>query len=490
MNHWVNNNPEYFEIPLPEFQGNPLVEAMLPPPKDAAEAIRRLSRKPDFNESERDLPSCYRALLPARLFYFMFPTTQHVQLLNRIYGQVINGYKWRNPFTILGQKFLHGEANFSSVSKEEKGGSDEPQKWIPMLQAPANISFLTGLSGMGKSTLIRSITRTMGQPVLRHSTYKGQPFPETQILYLMRNVPDQCSAKSVCKRFGDLADQLLGGNRYQKLFSQARMTRTDYVSGLHRIIASNHIGALIIDEFQNISLAKSGGKEELLAMILNLREELGVPIILVGTHRAAAILKEDASIARRLVEGGFHELKRPADSKDENWLALCQIVWRYQWVKTPQPLTDEAIQALYDCSQGITGIMLNLFATTQTYAIEEEHETVTPKLIRDVFRKRFRPLHRVIEILRENKPDDLGHYDDLFFGGMNELKNDPIQNRFQVMQDEMRLKMANIMDNKIENSSPKGTKSRPSKKSTLSLEELRDGLWGTNQNDNTFGDFT
>ncbi|GFO67466.1 hypothetical protein GMLC_10450 [Geomonas limicola] len=417
----VNNNPVYHEIPITDFQGNPLVEALSPPAASVVEAIHSLGRIPEFDESERDLPSYYRALLPARLLNFMFPTDQHTQLQRRIYGQVLSGYRWRNPATVHGQQLLHGER-----PSQDEVDIVSPRHQTQLAQVPATISFLTGLSGMGKSTLIRAIMRSMGSPVIRHSCYNGTPFNETQILYMMRNVPDQCSAKAVCKSFGDRTDELLGMRLYARLFEDKSMTRTHYVSALRKIVANHHVGALVIDEFQNISLALSGGKNEFLALILNLREELGIPIVLVGTYRAAAVLKEEASIARRLVEGGFHELKRPGGPEDKDWQSLCEIIWWHQWVRKPQELTSDVIEVLYKCSQGITGIMLNLFVTAQTSALEEGKETITPAMIEEVYQSRFRPLHPIIDILSRKDEEELSLYDDLYFDAMAKFKKDPM----------------------------------------------------------------
>lgn len=430
MNELVKINPEYFDYPIQEYQGNPLVEALRPPPVDNTDALLRLRQKPLFNESERDLPASMRSLLPRRLLSFMFPTQQHVQLLHRIYRQILGGYSNRNPVTADGQRLLHSTGE----------GLLSPYRSSP-LQTPVNISFLTGLSGMGKSTIIRAIMKSISTPVIRHSSYKGEPFPESQILYMMRNAPDQCSAKTVCKGFGDHADQLLGVNLYGKNFLDKSMTRTHYVAALRKIIVNNHVGALIIDEFQNISLAKSGGQGEFLAFILNLGEELGIPIILVGTYRAAAILKRDASIARRLVTGGFHELKRPDSHKNEEWRALCDILWQYQWVRDPKDISDEIYETLYDCSQGITGIMLNLFVTAQTQAFESGKETIDKNLLIEVYQDRFRPLHAIMDILRSGGGEGLEHYDDLYFEGMNEFREDPAQSRKEAMSNELKEKM-------------------------------------------------
>ncbi len=47
------------------------------------------------------------------------------------------------------------------------------------------------------------------------------------------------------------------------------------------LIAKRHsLGALIIDEIQNISAAKSGGVQKMLNFIMNLINTIGVPVIL------------------------------------------------------------------------------------------------------------------------------------------------------------------------------------------------------------------
>ncbi|KIH76257.1 AAA domain-containing protein [Geoalkalibacter ferrihydriticus] len=465
MRDWINDSPEYFDFPIPEFQGNPLVEALRPPPMDKTEAISRLSQKPLFNRSERDLPSSMRMALPSRLQNFMFPTQQHIGLLDRIYCQILNGYRRYNPATVLGQQYLHGEGN----------PFNDPNK------TPSNISFLTGLSGMGKSSLIRSIMRAMGKPLIVHSNYKGAPFPESQILYLMRNVPDQCSAKSVCKKIGLHADTLLGKKLYAQRFTD-KASRSEYVSALEAIIKNHHVGALVIDEFQNISLAKSGGKGEVLALIHNLRDELGVPIILVGTYKAAAMLREETSLARRLVEGGFHELKRPADPSDINWRALCNIVWRYQWVREPQDISDKIVQTLYGFSQGITGIMINLFITAQTYAIEEGLETVTCGLLNEIYHERFRPIHHIIHLLRENNPAVLSQYDDLYFDAIAEMDDDPLQNRIKALREGMADTKEALLENIAAGPPQNVAKPRQGRKNKLTTKSLHDAIRGSAQN--------
>lgn len=425
---WVNKAPVYTSYPIPEFAGNPLIEALAPMPVDQDDAILRLSELPKFDLAERNLPATMRMFLPARLSRFLFPTTQHVRFLNHLCVQIFDGYVSRNPMTPEGQWHLHNAAAPSDRS-------------VPIIDPGtgrlSTISMVCGLSGMGKSTLIRGCMGILGKPVIMHSNYLGASFPETQILYLMRNVPDQCTPKAFCKTYGDYTDALLGMPLYAKFFADKSMTRTHYIGQLRRIIVSHHIGALVLDCVENLLLNKATGIGEFIAMLVNMRDELKVPIVLVGTYKAAKILGTEMSSARRLAEGGFHELKRPTNPNDADFSALCDVLWSYQWVRKPISLDDRIREVLFDYSQGVTGILITLFIAAQIEAIDSGRESVDIDLIKAVYGERFKPLHRIINAIRSNKSATLDQYDDLYLKAFTELKTDPLVSRIDAIRNEL-----------------------------------------------------
>lgn len=105
--------------------------------------------------------------------------------------------------------------------------------------------------------------------------------------------------------------------------------------------------------------------------------------MIAGTYKALRLLEGDLSISRRLVEGGYYDLKRPLAADDESFNQLCKIAWQYQWTRERSEIKDSIIDALYDVSQGITGIMLSVFASAQLAAIEDGSEKIDEKTIID-----------------------------------------------------------------------------------------------------------
>jgi hypothetical protein len=157
---------------------------------------------------------------------------------------------------------------------------------------------------------------------------------------------------------------------------------------------------------------------------------------------------------------------------DEEWLALCETAWRYQWVKAPIEFSEEIVETLYNCSQGITGIMLNVFCTAQVEAIESRLEAVTPQLLKNTFTKLFKPLHPVIDALKSGNPANLMKFDDLYLGFVNRSDLSSAHSRLEKLYQLQGVQPALFADEP-----PKPLKSKP-RKSVKTTEDMLDKLAG------------
>jgi len=387
--------PEYKVVGADEVDGNPLSAHLPLAPETDDDAFMALATRPQFDVRDRELPSSIRRLRINRLRRFYVPAMPvHRRALSSICTSILDGYIPRDPMTPLGQRILQGcqvDLPFSPV-----------------------ITMVAGHSGMGKSTLINRILAYLGGQVWQHTSFRGVPFPETQIVWLRRNVPEHCTVGTLCSTFGDYTDSVLGLKLYSGIFSKLQGSgRNTYLAEIRRIVTSHHVGVLVLDEFQNLSLMGVGAKK-IIALLVNLRDELGLPIVVVGTYKALRLLKSELSSARRLVEGGYFDLERPLSAADEHWQSLCAAAWEFQWVRKPVEYSDGISAALYEVSQGITGIMLTTFATAQVAAIEDGSECVTEDLIRAVFAERMKPLHPAVRVLQSGDPILMDKFDDMY----------------------------------------------------------------------------
>lgn len=390
-----NPGPSYLTRGAEEIDGNPVAAHLPIAPETDDDAFLALAVKPEFEDKDRRLPGAIRRIRVNRLRRFFLPHLPvHRSALNGICTAVHDGYIARNPMTPEGQRLLHGYQ-------------------VDLPYSPV-ITMVTGYSGMGKSTLVTRTLKYLGNQVVPHTSFNGQPFAETQLVWLRRNVPEQCTVKTLCSTFGAYADNVLGLKLYAGAFAKrSGVDRDLYLEEIRKIILTHHVGVLILDEFQNLTLMGLGAKK-IIAFLVNLRDDLGLPIVVIGTYKALKLLRSELAAARRLAEGGYFDIQRPTTADDPHWQELCQATWQYQWVRKPIEYSQGIGDVLYEVSQGITGVMVTAIATAQMAAIEDGSERVTEALVRKVFEERMTPLHPAIRVLASGDPRLMDQFDDVY----------------------------------------------------------------------------
>ncbi len=350
-----------------EYQDNPLVSALLEK-HSKSDFIYLVSQMPPLQIEHRELNANYRMKKVAELFNLVIPTSHYYEVYSIIERMLFNSYADRNP----NKKIIKMRQWSLAVHKQMMD-----QNW----KRTSGESFLyTGPSGVGKSTLITRVAQTFPQ-VVNHSEFQGQKYNQAQLVWIKVKIPSDAARKSFSDLFLAEVDKCLG-TTYAK--DNKGISIGKYEDLFRTIVSTYKLGLLIVDELQNLSIAKSGGDEAFLNFFSSLCDDLGVALVLIGTPDCTQVLTETFTASRRLTSGG--DIHRDRFSKtDTNWKLLVTKLWNYQYVNTPkkiselenkkqqiidQPLFDE----IYEVTEGIPFILTFIFVQAQFMAIEKPNK--------------------------------------------------------------------------------------------------------------------
>lgn len=391
---------DYLEQVLPEYQGNPLIEA-LPDIMSAEETLSCLTRTPAYSKGERNLEAKYRIHCLSRLLHDYYqPLAQHLDIENRISVCLRQGYRNRNPL----ERQYALMANESYEAMIEK----RPARQVPGYHPNASGFTIIGVSGVGKSTAVESILSLYPQVIL-HEQYKGKPLALAQIVWLKLDCPHDGSRGELCYRFFKAVDDAVGSEFFDQ-YKRSRITIDSMLTLMQRIAQEYSLGVLVVDEVQHLSLAK-GGSDAMLNFFVTLVNTIGVPVILIGTSKAMPILQGQFRQARR--SSGHGDLIWNRMKKERNWITFVESIWKYQWIRNDVPLTAGMLEAVYDETQGIIVLAVVLYVLLQEDAIRSERETFNIEDIHRVARERMALVQPMLKALRDNDQKEIDRYEDI-----------------------------------------------------------------------------
>jgi hypothetical protein len=350
---------------------------------------------PEFDAAERELPAHLRRMLVPRLLSLFQLLPRHLELAERTDSVLRRGYVGRNPNNRDWVKRL--QPAYEELQADTAPGVRFGE-YVPIIGFS-----LLGYSGAGKTTTTELILNRYPQ-VIRH-----RELGLYQVVWLKLDCPSNGSVKDVALSFIEELDRLLGTNFRRQVSS--RMAVGDLMDFFKRLATVYSLGLLVIDEMQNLSVKKSGGREAMLNFIQELCNGLGVPVMLLGTMKARGILQTDFRHARR--GSAFGSMIWEALSNDAEWRLLVETLWRYQWVQKPVACSEKIIGALHNETQGIVAVLIAAFILAQLRAIRTGEESVTDDLIHRVMQKDLAPMQPMLKALRSKDPRRIAKYEDI-----------------------------------------------------------------------------
>lgn len=388
----------YRKTGLDAYDGNPLIEA-LPPIVTANEALRLLTHYPPYREPDRELPAHLRIHAIDAALRFFQPLPQHSELEQRFARMLRGGYVARNP----------AEPGFWHDYRERLATvrGNPSRRIIP--RSTADGFALIGMSGMGKSTGLHAVTQLYPQ-IIQHRVYNDRPMTITQVVWLKLDCPFDGSVKALCINFFQALDGLLGTD-YRATYVRHSHTTDEMLPDMAMVGAVHHLGVLMVDEIQHLNAAKSGGSEKMLNFFCTLINMIGLPVILVGTHKAIPVLSGQFRQIRR--SSGQGDLRWDRLENNGVWNLFAESLWHYQYTRIPTPWGAELGEALYDTSLGILDLAVKVYLLAQIRAITTGSERVTPALLHSVARDSFQLAQPFLRALRMGDMTALQKYDDV-----------------------------------------------------------------------------
>lgn len=352
----------YHDAELPEYRGNPLIEA-LPPLMSREDVLMASSNFPEINGSERELSIDVREQYIDRIDAFRCPQGVYYDCYKAIIRLLRTGYTNRNPLDSRTVRFLHYSKD-DSLGEALGDGFHRPR---------AGTFSITGISGVGKSTMLEQVLSHFPQ-VIDHDFYQGHDLsPLRQIVWLKVNCPPNSKARDLTEILLAVIDDALGLERTPPPSRNGTLLRL-----IAQKIKSAFIGVLVIDEMQR--LTRTNGDEQLINFLHDIVDTLGVPLVFCGNPEFEEKMRQRLRFARRAETAGFIRLN-PLAYQTSDWQSFIQYLWRYQWTNIFTPLNDELNIKMHRLSKGNLAIAQRLFVTAQLKVIGTGNEVITSALL-------------------------------------------------------------------------------------------------------------
>lgn len=219
-----------------------------------------------------------------------------------------------------------------------------------------------GESGQGKSTIMKKHLRD-------HPAVFDKQTGVRRAAVVGLEMPPMCDVKWFYIKLLGAIDAPVSESR------SSLPVLADRVVALYRLIGVRQI---LVDEAHNMLMGSVRQQRMILAVIRNLSNELGIPLVLFGIQDAREALMHDRQLTRR-----FRFIELPMWGAGEEFQALVGSILRSLPLRHPSPLTARALKTLLSHSDGGTAKLFETFIDLGIDAIRSGEERITPEMIKD-----------------------------------------------------------------------------------------------------------
>ena len=338
----------------------------LPPMLSGKQLEEAMTVLPIFDPTIRFENAADRLIALTDLYRVFIPNDLSREIYSKLYLALLRSLQKKESIARIRQ----GNENHKTYMQQTING----------IIGGADSFTIIGKSGIGKSSAISRAVQLITEGRVIES---DNPFTKI-IPCVLVQCPFDSSVKGLLLEILRVVDEQLGSNYYVK--STSAKATTDMLIGTVSQVALNHIGILIVDEIQNVAVAKNG--RNLLGALLQLINCSGISIGMVGTPECTEFFSQAYQLARR-------SLGLQYDSMDygKEFYNLCQILLQYQYVRHPMEVDDAVVRWLYEHTGGNVSSVVTLLHDAQEIGIMSGKDTLGFEELEEVYSDRMRLLH-------------------------------------------------------------------------------------------------
>lgn len=314
--------------------------------------IRRLIAVPAIpsNDVERLSPATAEKLLTERLKKIFIPTAQTLAVISRVLS--------------TGRAHLHLHYPDSNSYLRGVNARASP---LEALDAVC----ITGLPGIGKSSLAKSLQRLVASDPL--IVDPGAGYPSVKFDFLWSITVDSR------KRLRQLLEEPLDG----RLLDLDRLNSESRVIGLASRLAFRHgLSFLVADEWQ--FLTQGSESNALLTKLLHSLRYIGVPVFFIANYSLCRrLLKRPAEDQHRLLQDPIVMLPDAVDSPTQD---LLYSQYRLATNGFMDIETKQHGEMIHDFTQGVSRSRIRLLSIAYRIARERHAPQIGPRDLEDAYR--------------------------------------------------------------------------------------------------------
>lgn len=401
------SKPTYISHPNSAYRGNPFIESLgfpLTQNQFLEQCSVPFKYDLDLTSVPHELHGYYTRTVIDNLSHAYVVQDEAYRLYDNIKRMIEAGYIKRNPLSKDIKQLL------TAIEKDKDAPLESKHINALNLADAKNCTFVAGLSGRGKTTMIKHLLKLIEQRI-EHKEYvtpdnEVTQLNQIQIAYLYIEVHERRGQKAVLLNLLEAIDSVTGEN-YRYRFRNHNVN--DLIRAVRKAVIIHGVGLIVVDEAQNLaktSTSETLGNNERTSMkfIEELFNRIAVPLCFVGTFSMLKLFSKEMTIIRRATANGSL-LMSSCKVNSPFWQRFTKMICQTDLLKN-QKTDHETIRFhLHHLTAGIPAIAASIVKATLNYLtfLTPENQDLSIKALNLIFDQQFKILRPAVLALQKGQ---------------------------------------------------------------------------------------